>query len=67
MAAEVLICLILIFILVIEIIKFVKKTYEWQTELEVNLDKKYAPVEESKFHLGREAVMDNNTKNEPKR
>ena len=42
MALEVLICLIFILFLVVEIIKIVKKTYEWQTEYEVNLDQKYA-------------------------
>lgn len=31
-ALEVLICLVFILILVIEIVKFGKKTYEWQTE-----------------------------------
>jgi hypothetical protein len=31
MALEVLICLLLILFLVVEVIKFIKKTYEWQT------------------------------------
>jgi hypothetical protein len=42
MALEVLVCLILIFILVIEVVKFVKKIYEWQTEYEINLEQKYS-------------------------
>jgi len=41
MALEVLICLLLILFLVVEVIKFIKKTYEWQTEYEINLDQKY--------------------------
>jgi hypothetical protein len=32
----------MIFILIIELVKFAKKTYEWQTEYEVNLEQKYA-------------------------
>lgn len=35
---EVLVCLVLVFILVIEIVKFFKKTYEWQTEYEMKID-----------------------------
>jgi ABC-type multidrug transport system permease subunit len=31
MALEVLVCLILILLLVVEVIKLVKKAYEWQT------------------------------------
>ena len=40
-ATEVLITLIFIMMLVVEVIKFIKKTYEWQTEYEINLDNKY--------------------------
>ena len=42
MACQVLIGLVIILILVIEIVKVIKKTYEWQNEFEVNLDQRYA-------------------------
>lgn len=37
MALEVLICLLLIVVLVVEIVKFAKKSYEWETEHEISL------------------------------
>jgi hypothetical protein len=41
MALEVLISLLLILVLIIEVLKFVKKTYEWENEHETNLELKY--------------------------
>ena len=42
MAIEVLLCIIMIAVLVVEIVKFFKKTYEWQSEYEIDLEKKYS-------------------------
>jgi hypothetical protein len=41
MALEVLISLLLILVLIIEVLKFVKKMYEWENEHETNLELKY--------------------------
>jgi hypothetical protein len=37
----VLVCLVMIFILVIEIVKYVKKTYEWQTDYELKIEQRF--------------------------
>ena len=42
MALEVLISLLLILVLIVEVVKLVKKTYEWENEHETNLEMKYA-------------------------
>ncbi len=42
MSLEVLVCLILIFLLVIELIKFAKKTYEWQADNEMRIEQRFA-------------------------
>lgn len=52
---EVLVCLVLIFILVIEIVKFFKKTYEWQTEYEMKIDIRH--TEESRSILAEKSKM----------
>jgi len=41
MALEVLISFLLIVVLIVEVVKFVKKTYEWENEHETNLELKY--------------------------
>ena len=42
MAIEVMLCLIMIAILVVEVVKFLKKTYEWQSEYEIVLERRYS-------------------------
>ena len=41
MAIEVLVCLILVFILVIEVVKFAKKIYEWQADQEMRIEQRF--------------------------
>ena len=55
---EVLVCLVLIFILVIEVVKFFKKTYEWQTEYEMKIDIRH--TEESRSILPERSKLETN-------
>lgn len=41
MSVEVLACLVLILIFAVEVAKFLKKTYEWQTDYELRIEQRY--------------------------
>jgi cell division protein FtsL len=67
MALEVLVCLLVILMLALEIVKLIKKTYEWQNEFETNLEQKYS--EDTKLTIRNERldVLDNQNENVSKR
>ena len=66
MACEVLIGLLAIMMLVVEIVKIIKKTYEWQNEFEVNLDQKYADESKIAIKYTQAEPIDNQNENKMK-